>query len=99
MLQTSNLEGARTRQMSTLQDARSNETQLRLLDATIACLHERGYANTTTTEIANRAGVSRGAQLHHFPHKNDLVVRALDHLFSLRIAEMREAAIHAELAG
>jgi AcrR family transcriptional regulator len=59
-----------------------------LLDATVACLFERGYAGTTTTEIANRAGVSRGAQLHHFPKKDELVVSALEHVFELRLIEM-----------
>ena len=77
--------------MSTLQDERSAETRRRLLDATVACLFERGYAGTTTTEIANRAGVSRGAQLHHFPKKDELVVSALEHVFELRLREMSAA--------
>ncbi len=55
--------------MSVLQEERSAETRRRLLDATVACLFERGYAGTTTTELARRAGVSRGAQMHHFPKK------------------------------
>ena len=77
--------------MSALQDERSAETRRRLLDATVACLFERGYAGTTTTEIANRAGVSRGAQLHHFPKKDELVVSALEHVFELRLREMSAA--------
>ena len=77
--------------MSSLQDERSAETRRRLLDATVACLVERGYAGTTTTEIASRAGVSRGAQLHHFPKKDELVVSALEHVFELRLAEMSAA--------
>lgn len=74
--------------MSVLQEERSAETRRRLLDATVACLFERGYAGTTTTEIAARAGVSRGAQLHHFPKKDELVVSALEHVFELRLNEM-----------
>ena len=77
--------------MSALQEERSAETRRRLLDATVACLFERGYAGTTTTEIASRAGVSRGAQLHHFPRKDELVVSALEHVFELRLAEMSAA--------
>jgi AcrR family transcriptional regulator len=77
--------------MSALQDERSAETRRRLLDATVACLFERGYAGTTTTEIASRAGVSRGAQLHHFPKKDELVVSALEHVFELRLREMSAA--------
>jgi AcrR family transcriptional regulator len=75
--------------MPKLQEERSADTRRRLLDATLACLSERGYAGTTTTEIANRAGVSRGAQLHHFPRKLELVATAVRHLFELRLSELR----------
>jgi len=76
--------------MSLLQEERSAETRRRLLDATVACLYERGYAGTTTTEIATRAGVSRGAQLHHFPKKDELVVSALEHVFAIRLTELSQ---------
>lgn len=69
------------------QEERSTTTRTQLLDATIACLDELGWAGTTTTEIARRAGVSRGAQLHHFPTKQELVVTAVEHLFDRRRAE------------
>src|ERR1700722_13202435 len=77
--------------MSALQEERSAETRRRLLDAPVACLFDRGYAGTTTTEIASRAGVSRGAQLHHFPKKDELVVSALEHVFELRLRDMSAA--------
>ena len=73
------------------QAERSRATRKLLLDATIDCLVGRGYASTTTTEIAARAGVSRGAQLHHFPSKAELVTAALDHLFERRHAEYLDA--------
>src|SRR5258706_14432846 len=55
-------------------------TRALLLEATVECLAERGYAGTTTTEVARRAGLSRGAQLHHFGTKTDLVTAAVEHL-------------------
>jgi AcrR family transcriptional regulator len=73
------------------QAERSAFTRGQLLDATIDCLHELGYARTTTTEIAERAGVSRGAQLHHFPTKSELVITAVEHLFERRHAEFVRA--------
>ena len=73
------------------QDERSAETRGRLLDATIDCLHELGYANTTTTVIAERAGVSRGAQLHHFPTKRELVTSAVEHLCFKRLEDFRRS--------
>ena len=60
------------------QQERSRVTQQRLLDATVDCLVEHGWAGTTTTLIAERAGVSRGAQLHHYPTKAALVLAAVD---------------------
>jgi AcrR family transcriptional regulator len=72
-------------------EERSAHTRALLLDATIDCLAELGYARTTTTEIAERAGVSRGAQLHHYPTKADLVTAAMAHLFDQRDREFRAA--------
>jgi AcrR family transcriptional regulator len=69
------------------QEERSAATRGRLLDATIDCLFDLGYANTTTVEIARRARLSRGAQLHHFPTKEKLVTTAVDHLFAQRRQE------------
>jgi AcrR family transcriptional regulator len=70
---------------------RTLETRHKLLDATIDCLYQLGYANTTTTEIAKRAKLSRGAQLHHFPTKIELVTTAVQHLFEVREREFRAA--------
>ncbi len=64
----------------------------RLLDATVECLVQVGFAGTSTTLVSERAGVSRGAQLHHFPTKNDLVVAAVEHLTEKRGAELAAAA-------
>lgn len=68
---------------------RSAATQNRLLDATIDCLIDRGWAGTSTTEIVRRAGVSRGAQVHHYPTKEDLVLAAVEHLLERRIREFQ----------
>jgi AcrR family transcriptional regulator len=72
------------------QDEKTAETRRRLLDAAIVCLIDRGYANTTTSEIAERAGLSRGAQLYHFPKKEELLTSAVEHLFELKFGELKE---------
>jgi len=59
------------------QEERTRAMRQRLLEATIDCLVEHGWSGTSTTQVSQRAGVSRGAQLHHFPTKNDLVVAAV----------------------
>ena len=71
------------------QEERSAETRARLLDATIQSLVEVGYARTTTTRVCEIAGLSRGAQLHHFRTRADLVTSALEHLARRRIDEFR----------
>lgn len=64
----------------------------RLMEATVDLLVERGFSGTSTTLVSERAGVSRGAQLHHFPTKNDLVVAAVEHLTEVRATELAAAA-------
>lgn len=73
------------------QAERTAGTQAKLLDAAIECLVELGFARTSTQEIARRAGVSRGAQLHHFPTKEALVTAAVGHLVDKRLAEILAA--------
>jgi AcrR family transcriptional regulator len=60
----------------------------RLLDATIDCLIEYGCGGTTTPRVAEKAGVTRGAQVHHFGSKADLVVAAVQHLAGKRVEEV-----------
>jgi AcrR family transcriptional regulator len=74
------------------QAERSATTRQALLDATIACLVEEGYANTTTARVAERAGVSRGAHLHHFQTRSALVAAAVEHLRVRRAEELLAAA-------
>jgi AcrR family transcriptional regulator len=74
------------------QEERTRAMRQRLLDATVACLVEFGWSGTSTTLVSQRAGVSRGAQLHHFPTKADLVLAAVEHLSDARRTELRAAA-------
>ncbi|MDQ3571252.1 MAG: TetR/AcrR family transcriptional regulator [Actinomycetota bacterium] len=68
------------------QSERRADTRGRLLDATIESLIEVGYAGTTIRAVAERAGVSQGAQSHHFPHRVDLVASAFEQLAARRSA-------------
>jgi AcrR family transcriptional regulator len=81
------------------QEERSAATRQRLLDATIECLVELGYAQTSTTEIVRRAGVSRGAQVHHFPTKTELVQSAVAHLARKQDEELRKQFEHMRGSG
>lgn len=74
------------------QAERSAATREALLDATLACLVEDGYARTTTARVAERAGLSRGAHLHHFQTRDTLLAAAAAHLTRRRGQELSAAA-------
>ncbi|GAA3844933.1 TetR/AcrR family transcriptional regulator [Streptomyces coacervatus] len=69
---------------------RSRATRQRLLEAAVACLAEHGWAGSTVSVVAERAGVSRGAAQHHFPTREDLFTAAVEY-----VAEERSTAIRA----
>ena len=59
---------------------RSQAMRKRLLAATLQSLAEDGYNGATLSSIVRRAGVSRGAQVHHYPNKQALMLDAADDL-------------------
>ena len=89
----------------TWQQTKSENTRAAILDATIECFYELGYGNTTTEKVAKQAGVSRGAMLHHFPSRIDLVRAAVVHLNQRRLQlytaqelEIQEDAEHTQIS-
>lgn len=60
-------------------------TRKRLLEATIDCLAEMGYARMSTNDVVRKTGLSRGALAHHFPSKAHLVAEAAAYLIDRRI--------------
>ena len=79
--------GASTKRERVPQAERRRITRGKLLDATIDSLIDRGYARTTTVEVSERTGLSRGTQLHHFPSRADLLVAAIEHLAEERVED------------
>jgi AcrR family transcriptional regulator len=71
---------------------RSRVTRQRLMEAAVECLVEFGWSGTTTTVVAERAGVSRGAQLHHYPTRAELVIAAVEHIGHQLVDQMLDAA-------
>ncbi|MFJ2771883.1 TetR/AcrR family transcriptional regulator [Streptomyces sp. NPDC087300] len=67
---------------------RSRATRQKLLEAAVACLAEHGWAGSTVSVVAERAGVSRGAAQHHFPTREDLFTAAVEY-----VAEQRSTAL------
>ncbi|MDX3238314.1 TetR/AcrR family transcriptional regulator [Streptomyces sp. ME03-5709C] len=74
----------------TPQQDRSRATRQRLLEAAVACLAERGWAGSTVTAVAERAGLSRGAAQHHFPTREDLFTGAIEFVAEQWLVALRE---------
>lgn len=70
-----------------LQARKSQATQRAVLEATIRCLVELGYTNTTMESIAKSARISRGAIMHHYACRADVIACTADYLATLRLDE------------
>jgi AcrR family transcriptional regulator len=57
---------------------KSEESQVRVLDAAIRLIAEGGLAATSVQDIAQAAGMSKGAVHYHFESKDELLERVLD---------------------
>ena len=71
--------------------ARAIATRQKLLQAAATSLCEVGCQGTTTTEVAQRAGVSQGALYKHFGNKQNLMAATTEYLFQYLIEEFRVA--------
>ncbi|MEZ4403538.1 MAG: helix-turn-helix domain-containing protein [Kofleriaceae bacterium] len=72
------------------QAQRRDEMRHALLEAAVDSLVELGFARTTTLEVQRRAGVSRGALLHYFPSKAELLVATIAHLAERRGRDLKQ---------
>lgn len=73
---------------------RRASTREKILKATVRCLAEHGYAETSTPRVTRLADVSRGSLLHQFPAKVDLIIAVAEYAAG-RMGEMNTAAIGA----
>ena len=72
------------------QAERSAGTRELLLAVTVEALHEHGYAATSTILVAEKAGVSRGAMLHQFRTKADLMTFVVEAVFEAELQHYSE---------
>ncbi len=64
------------------QETKSLRTRNAICDATVNCLVDFGYGETTLARVVEKAGLSNGALLHHFPSKEHLMTATAQYLFS-----------------
>ena len=87
---------AKPRPVRRTQAERTATMRARLLEAAVTCLDQQGYGATTTVSVAALAQVSRGAMLHHFPSKADLMLATLAHVLERNAAHFQAAASRIE---
>lgn len=73
------------------QAQKSASTRKVIVDAALQCLIKYGYSNTSTPRIAEEAGLSRGAMMHHFSNRNTMIQAAIEYLHSKRLRAFRRA--------
>lgn len=72
--------------------ANSEETRKRILDATMRCVAEAGYARATIREIAREADMTSGTLYHYFPNKAELVKATFDEVAMIAVPRLASAA-------
>lgn len=72
------------------QAERSAGTRAALLQAAIKALYEHGYSASTTMLVAEMAGVSRGAMLHQFRTKADLMTFVVEAVYAEELERYAE---------
>ncbi|OBI06697.1 hypothetical protein A5714_23340 [Mycobacterium sp. E2462] len=72
------------------------QTYARIVNAAVGLLIDNGYAATTALGVQERAGVSRGALLHHFPTSEALFAAAVQRLVELNIEAIRDELAKAD---
>lgn len=81
------------------QAERSETTRRQLLEAAVKLIRNNGFGGLRTIEVADLAGVSRGALLHHFPSKHALVVAVLAHVNEITFTKSTRRAQSARTSG
>jgi len=69
--------------------ARTEETQAKILDAAEAIFSEQGFEKTQLEEVASRAGYTRGAIYAHYASKEDLFLALMEHRVLTKFIALR----------
>ncbi|MFT4798400.1 MAG: AcrR family transcriptional regulator [Candidatus Azotimanducaceae bacterium] len=76
-----------TKENDNWQSQKSSLTKDRIVIATLECIVDYGYENTTMAKIAKAAKVSQGSMQYHFPAKIDVIKAAVNYLHAKRLSD------------
>ncbi len=74
--------------------AKPKAARVKLLDAALALIRERGFSAMTVDDLCARASVTKGAFFHYFKSKNELGVAAAEHWSAVTSAIFERAPYH-----
>lgn len=80
---------AQSKPAARTQADRARAMRVRLIEATVKALDAHGFAATSISVVQQGAGVSRGALMHHFSTRNDLIVATAEHLLAAALRPMQ----------
>ena len=69
-------------------------TRERILGAVIELINESGLAGATSSQIAQRAGITWGAVQHHFGNKDEIMVAVLYRAQDIYLNQLSEAKLN-----
>jgi AcrR family transcriptional regulator len=78
-----NTEAPHSKRPRPTQAQRSEKMQSRLAEAAYQVIAARGHSGLRMAAVAEQAGVSPGALLHHFPDKDSVTLAAIQHALSI----------------
>lgn len=73
--------------------AQSKQTRRQIFEACSRILRDEGLINLTLEAVANKAGISKGGLLYHFPSKKELIEAVFEYhngIFETRLQELTE---------
>jgi AcrR family transcriptional regulator len=71
-------------------ERRPEERPQELLEAALSVFSQRGFRNTRLDDVADAAGVTKGAIYHYFDTKEELLLSVIDHYQSLAFGRVEE---------
>jgi AcrR family transcriptional regulator len=79
-------------------ERRPEERPQELLEAALAVFSQRGFRSTRLDDVADAAGVTKGAIYHYFDTKEELLLSVIEHYQSLAFGRVEEALANPALS-
>lgn len=72
---------------------RGDDTRARIIDETVRCIIEEGFAAATAKHVAERAGVTWGVIQYHFGDRDGLLMSVVDEGVARLVESLNSASV------